>query len=202
MKTALLLCRCFTVLLIVGLSGPLSGHSGIDSGGGKSAIGTSQNHVSIGSPFETAPGTAGGYRILVGLIEVMYPSLPLDPNADLDGNGLPDWWELENFGHIGVDPDDDPDKDRATNKMEMLAKTDPNDPASVFRPAVYLDGTDLILPVQTQTERNYIIWGSHDLSDWTLLDTLVGDETLVEWSYPIGDPADLPYFLLVEIVLP
>jgi hypothetical protein len=202
MKIVHSLRRFVPVLFSAGLAGLLSAQSGLDSGGGKSSIGPYQNHASIGEPFETIPGTAGGYGIYLGLIEVLYPSLPVDPDADSDGNGLPDWWELDNFGDIGVDPDDDADRDGTTNKMEFLAKTDPNDPASVFRPAVYRDGTDLVLPVQTQTQRYYKIWGSADLSGWTLLDTLSGDGSLVEWSYPLSDPADLPYFLRIEIVLP
>ena len=46
---------------------------------------------------------------------------------DLDGNGLPDAWEILHFGHTGVDPGDDPDLDGVPNKLEYLADTDPND---------------------------------------------------------------------------
>jgi hypothetical protein len=31
-----------------------------------------------------------------------------------DGSGLPDWWELQYFGHTGVDPDSDPTGDGTT----------------------------------------------------------------------------------------
>ena len=46
---------------------------------------------------------------------------------DLDGNGLPDPWEMLKFGHTGVDPNADPDHDGVKNKDEYLADTDPND---------------------------------------------------------------------------
>jgi len=48
------------------------------------------------------------------------------PAADSDGNGLPDPWELANFGATGQDPDADPDNDGMSNDAEELAGTDPN----------------------------------------------------------------------------
>jgi alpha-tubulin suppressor-like RCC1 family protein len=47
--------------------------------------------------------------------------------GDTDGNGLPDDWEIANFGHIGVDPNADPDGDGLTNLQEYQQGTDPND---------------------------------------------------------------------------
>lgn len=44
----------------------------------------------------------------------------------LDVNGLPIAWELQNFGHTGVDPNADPDGDGMNNLQEYLAGTDPN----------------------------------------------------------------------------
>jgi hypothetical protein len=55
------------------------------------------------------------------------------PLTDIDGNGLPDDWERFHFGHIGVDPNDDPDHDGKSNFAEYKAGTDPNDPNSFFR---------------------------------------------------------------------
>jgi hypothetical protein len=46
---------------------------------------------------------------------------------DTDGNGLPDQWEVANFGHLGVDPSADPDGDGVTNLNEYKNGTDPND---------------------------------------------------------------------------
>ena len=64
--------------------------------------------------------------------------LPLDTNTngiadyleniaptDSDTNGLPDVWEITYFGHIGVDPNADPDGDGLTNFQEYQAGTNP-----------------------------------------------------------------------------
>ena len=62
-----------------------------------------------------------------GWTNLQYYQAGLNPNvADSDGNGLPDWWELQNFGHIGVDPKADPDADGLTNLQEFQAGTNPN----------------------------------------------------------------------------
>jgi len=47
--------------------------------------------------------------------------------ADVDGDTLPDWWEVEYFGAISVvdDPDGDLDGDGLTNWTEYLEGTDP-----------------------------------------------------------------------------
>lgn len=50
--------------------------------------------------------------------------------SDLDSNGLLKSWEIQNFGRLGVDPLDDPDKDGMSNLAEMQAGTDPNSAAS------------------------------------------------------------------------
>jgi hypothetical protein len=46
---------------------------------------------------------------------------------DTDGKGLPDRWQMRYFGHLGVDPNADPDGDGLTNIEEFKKGTDPND---------------------------------------------------------------------------
>lgn len=46
--------------------------------------------------------------------------------ADADGDGLPDQWEVANFGDISKLPSADTDGDGLTNLQEMQAGTDPN----------------------------------------------------------------------------
>ena len=53
------------------------------------------------------------------------PKLPTDP-LDLDGDGLPDAWELQHFGSITLrNASDDPDGDTLTNLQEFLNGSDP-----------------------------------------------------------------------------
>lgn len=65
----------------------------------------------------------------------------ISPGSDSDHNGLPDAWEITNFGHIGVDPNADPDDDGMSNLQEYLAGTNPNDPNSSLRITYVARGT-------------------------------------------------------------
>jgi subtilisin family serine protease len=49
---------------------------------------------------------------------------------DTDSNGLPDWWEIDYFGMMGVNPNLDTDADGMTNLGEYLAGTHPRNSAS------------------------------------------------------------------------
>ncbi|HUA37842.1 MAG TPA: S8 family serine peptidase [Candidatus Sulfopaludibacter sp.] len=60
--------------------------------------------------------------------------LDLQRMVDTDGNGLPDWWELQYFGHLtGTNPNADPDHDGMNNLEEWIAGTNPTNAASVLR---------------------------------------------------------------------
>ena len=60
--------------------------------------------------------------------------LNLQRMVDTDNNGLPDWWELEYFGHLtGTDPNADPDHDGMSNLAEWVAGTNPTNAASCLR---------------------------------------------------------------------
>jgi hypothetical protein len=57
--------------------------------------------------------------------------LNLQRIVDTDLNGLPDWWELEYFGHLtGSATNADADHDGLNNLAEYLAGTNPTNPAS------------------------------------------------------------------------
>ena len=64
--------------------------------------------------------------------ELMLGSDPTDdkdptPDADIDGDSLPDIWEYENFGNLGQTSDDDLDRDGLTELEEYQMGWDPND---------------------------------------------------------------------------
>ena len=52
---------------------------------------------------------------------------------DSDNDGLPDSWELGNFGTRNLGPNDDPDHDGVDNRGEFYAGTSPTNAASVLR---------------------------------------------------------------------
>ncbi len=57
--------------------------------------------------------------------------LNLQRMVDADNNGLPDWWELQYFGHLtGTAPNADTDHDGLSNLAEWVAGTNPTNAAS------------------------------------------------------------------------
>jgi hypothetical protein len=60
--------------------------------------------------------------------------LNLKRMVDTDTNGLPDWWELQYFGHLtGTNPNADADHDGMSNLAEWLAGTNPTNASSALR---------------------------------------------------------------------
>ena len=141
----------------------------IDSGGGKSSGGAVFNHGSIGGSFATSITQAGPVTNHPGLIEVIYPITPASI-TDVNGNGLPDGWEVSNFGPIGVDPASDADLDGTSNLMEYLAGSDPT----------RADATDSALSIHSVADGFELRWTSIR----ALTDVRVGLEEsagLLEW---------------------
>lgn len=167
----------------------------IDSGGGASTLGYGTNHSSIGAAYATGD-------MATGLIEILYPAAPaLYSAADSDRNGLPDLWEVEHFGAMGVNLAGDADGDGTTNLMEYLAGTDPRNAKSVFRPTSHTSGGDIVLAIPTVSGRNYRLWGTANLQgNWSEHDTITGDGSTVEWFYQLNQSSR--YFLRIEILIP
>jgi hypothetical protein len=50
-----------------------------------------------------------------------------NPNLySTDGTGMSDGWEIQYFGHIGVDPNADPAGDGLSNYQKFMAGLNPN----------------------------------------------------------------------------
>jgi hypothetical protein len=77
-------------------------------------------------------------------------------DANLDG--LPDAWELQNFGTINLNVNADPDHDGQSNLQEYLAGTNPNDGDDCFR-ITYVARTNLFTTLEWTSEatRSYTV---------------------------------------------
>jgi hypothetical protein len=183
---------------------------GIDSGGGKSIVGSEVLWSSIGSPFGTTPVAVGDHFIFPGQIEVIY-SRANPTDADIDGNGIPDFWARYYFGTLRIDALADNDGDGTSNLMEFLAGTSPRSPMSSYRiQSNYGDGA-FTLDFPTMTGRSYRVWWSADLkASWILHETHQGNGHLGRSSFSpaIHDPLNASrgvqrkYFFRVEILKP
>ncbi|MGA2243122.1 MAG: hypothetical protein ABSH11_13940 [Verrucomicrobiota bacterium] len=85
------------------------------------------------------------------------------PAVDSDGDGIPDWWMIQYFGHpTGQAGDlsraqDDADGDGVNNLQEFLAGTIPTDPASVLALHITRDtsGTNVLLNWAVASGKNF-----------------------------------------------
>ncbi|MCU0783935.1 MAG: BNR-4 repeat-containing protein, partial [Verrucomicrobia bacterium] len=71
-----------------------------------------------------------GYSNAAELAAGSNPANALSTLADIDGDGLPDAWEMANFGNLSQTTNGDPDGDWMTNLQEYQAGTVPTDPRS------------------------------------------------------------------------
>jgi len=104
-----------------------------------------------------------------GIITVSTP-------GDTDGDGIPDWWTQEHFGHpTGQAGDhslagDDADGDGLTNLDEYRAGTDPRDSASTLRvTAITVDGSGAHVTFTSVAGRTYRLEYKDAITDPTWL---------------------------------
>ena len=84
--------------------------------------------------------------------------------SDSDGNGIVDDWEVQYFGHIGVNPNADPDGDGFSNLQEYLAGTDPTDAISALRiTAITVNDTNVVVSFTTSVGKLYEFQYNDDL---------------------------------------
>jgi hypothetical protein len=99
---------------------------------------------------------------------------------DSDGNGLPDPWETNYFGSLGVtSPGADSDGDGASDHDEYLAGTNPTNAASVLRFDAAMDANGIALSFLAVSNRTYAVESVTDLfpPTWLTLTNLPARRT-------------------------
>jgi hypothetical protein len=89
-------------------------------------------------------------------------------NPDSDADGLPDAWELENFGNLSRDGTGDADNDSLTDKQEYVLGSNPNSAASGFPPmTVESTGDTFRVSFPTVAGRIYTVLARSSLTSGT-----------------------------------
>lgn len=113
--------------------------------------------------FPADPGELLCWGIEVTALDYQYDCNSFfDTNPDTDGDGIPDWWELNYFGGAtnAVAHMDD-DGDGYTNWQEFLAGTDPGNPASFLRAYTTPDAAgNVTVQWNSAPGRLYRLWRS------------------------------------------
>ncbi|HEY5893493.1 MAG TPA: Ig-like domain-containing protein, partial [Chthoniobacterales bacterium] len=102
------------------------------------------------TPFDWAwtPNTWGDFQITAvatdssGSTSLRSDIVAIHVAYDSDNSGLGDWWELANFGHLGVNPNADPDGDGFTNLQEREQGSDPKNYYNGEAPVLSVLGGD------------------------------------------------------------
>jgi len=94
----------------------------------------------------------------------------ISSTSDEDGDGMPDHWEFDHFGHpTSALPSGNADSDSMKNSDEWYADTDPNDESSFFHIISLNESASMDVEVSCTTSRVYgLEWCSNLLeSGWT-----------------------------------
>ena len=183
---------------------------GIDSGGGKAAVDVETLWSSIGSPFATGPAAVGSEFLFPGQIDVVYARAnPTDADIDLDG--IPDFWGRFYYGTPRLNRLTDEDGDGANNWLEYVAGTNPRLRSSSTHPRHSYASGSFIMDFSTAVGRTYRIWWSADLrSTWSLLQSHQGTgfDARSVFLPAVHDPlyatrsARPRYFFRIEVLKP
>jgi len=189
----------------------LINHGTITSAGGPVSNETFAGLTAVGFPYTTRTSSLTTVNN-PGLFSLFYFFQP-EGELDSDGDGMPDAWEIANGLTVGVnDAGGDPDYDAASNLLEYLADTDPQDIQSFFRLEGGFDGPHYRMPVPTVAGRTYQVQLSSGLRDWVpwvTWETIEGNDATYNFIFspdeiPSPPPANLDpssssYFFRIKI---
>jgi hypothetical protein len=111
--------------------------------------------------YNDASASIGGVDNFAVLDNIRVETIP-----DVDGNGMADAWEIQYFGHTGVDPDADADTDGQSNLQEYQAGTNPTNSSSYFHLSSVgkVNNSDVRLDWATSGGHSYIVQISTNLN--------------------------------------
>jgi hypothetical protein len=137
-----------------------------------------------------APATAG--------------ALAPQTSNDLDGDGMPDWWEQRN-GTDMFTPDwaEDDDGDRFSNHAEWLAGTDPQDAGSFLKLNAALSGGSVLLNFPAMAQRSYTLLSAPVVGAeiWFPVTNIVAAAT--NYNFTISQPASgVQFYRVVTPAVP
>jgi hypothetical protein len=115
--------------------------------------------------------------------------------VDSDGDGIPDWWMIQYFGHptgLAGDasrPQDDFDNDGMSNLQEYIAGTDPTSAGSTLRiqMSFVLATNGVVLSWPATTASSYQVQYKNNIQDATWLN-LSGSASIVSGNASFGVP--------------
>ncbi|MCH2064521.1 MAG: lamin tail domain-containing protein [Roseibacillus sp.] len=129
----------------------------------------------------------------------------ISPNADRDGDEMPDSWETAH----GLDPSSaadanlDLDGDRRTNLYEYRSNTDPTDSTSFLQFSTFShDGTEVALTFTAQPGIRYRIEQSDNGIDWSALSVIPAGPTMRVESLSDRDGGASEFYRLVAERMP
>ena len=94
----------------------------------------------------------------------------MNPSGDLDGDGIPNYWEQRYGTTTGLTASANTDGDGFTNYQEYLADTNPTNAASFFEMNGILAATDQTISFNGSTARQYqVFYTTNDLADTNLI---------------------------------
>jgi len=109
-------------------------------------------------------------------------------SPDTAGIGIADDWQRAHFGHVGIDPNADPDHDGMSNYAEFWAGTDPLDGNSSLSvdAASLRTGNQIQISWRSVLGQSYVVNYSNDLIIWNALaNPIQGNGSVISVTDPI-----------------